>query len=523
MGISKAVELEIFNKILSSIAEEMGIVLRRSAFSPNIRERRDFSCAIFDPQGEMIAQASHIPVHLGAMPLTMQELLPQFDWQPGDVVITNDPFQGGTHLPDITLIKPVFVENKLSFFLINRAHHADIGGKHPGSMAVTTHIDEEGVLIYPMKFLNQGKLDEDFFEDLLRKLRNPLERKGDFEAQLASLLRGEKRILEVVSRYGLKKVETMAQSLKDYSERAIRYILSDLPQGVFTFTDYLDDDGIGTKDIPLTVRVEIKNTTVTVDLRQSSPQVKGSVNAPRAVTQAAVYYVFLCLLNAKEEYPINHGCFRPIEILTTPGTVVDAKYPAAVAAGNVETSQRIVDTVLGALAQAIPKAIPAASCGSMNNIAIGGIHPKTNMVFAYYETIGGGMGARPLKDGLNGIHTHMTNTLNTPIEALEHDYPFIVESYRLRKGSGGAGLFKGGDGLVRSYYFLSPASVTILSERRRYAPYGLYGGKSGSKGENLLVRNGQKHLLPGKVNLEVKSGDKLIIYTPGGGGWGNDT
>lgn len=520
MGMSKAVELEIFNKILSSIAEEMGIVLRRSAFSPNIRERRDFSCAVFDTQGEMIAQASHIPVHLGAMPLTMQELLPQFDWQPGDVVITNDPFQGGTHLPDITLIKPVFVENKLSFFLINRAHHADIGGKHPGSMAVTTHIDKEGILIYPMKLLAQGKLNEDFFEDLLRKLCNPLERKGDFEAQLASLRRGEKRILEVARRYDLKKLDTMAQALKDYSEKAMRHILSDLPQGVFTFTDYLDDDGIEAEDIPLTVKVEIKNKTATIDLRQSGLQVKGSINAPRAVTQAAVYYVFLCLLKTDGEYPINHGCFRPLEILTTPGTVVDARYPAAVAAGNVETSQRIVDTVLGALAQAMPKAIPAASCGSMNNIAIGGIHPKTNMTFAYYETIGGGMGARPTKNGLSGVHTHMTNTLNTPIEALEHDYPFMVESYRLRKGSGGAGLFKGGDGLVRSYYFFSPASVTILSERRKHAPYGLCGGKPGCRGENLLVRNGQKISLPGKVNLTVEPGDKLIIHTPGGGGWG---
>ncbi|MCD6319883.1 MAG: hydantoinase B/oxoprolinase family protein [Candidatus Desulfofervidaceae bacterium] len=520
MSVSKAVELEIFNKILSSIAEEMGIVLRRSAFSPNIRERRDFSCAIFDTQGEMVAQASHIPVHLGAMPLTIQELLPQFDWQAGDVVITNDPFQGGTHLPDITLIKPVFIENKLSFFLINRAHHADIGGKHPGSMAVTTHIDEEGILIYPRKLLSQGKSDKTFFEDLLGQLRNPLERKGDFEAQLASLNRGERRIQEIARRYGLKKLNVMAQALKDYSEKAMRHILAGLPQGVFTFTDYLDDDGIEAKDIPLAVRIEIKNTTVTVDLRQSSPQVKGSVNAPRAVTQAAVYYVFLCLLKTNGEYPINHGCFRPLEILTTSGTVVDARYPAAVAAGNVETSQRVVDTILGALAQVMPKAIPAASCGSMNNIAIGGIHPQTNKAFTYYETIGGGMGARPTKDGLSGIHTHMTNTLNTPIEALEHDYPFMVESYRLRKGSGGVGLFKGGDGLVRSYYFLSPVSVTILSERRRHAPYGLCGGKPGRRGENILIRNGQECLLPGKVNLAVEPGDKLIIHTPGGGGWG---
>ncbi|MDL1956825.1 MAG: hydantoinase B/oxoprolinase family protein [Candidatus Desulfofervidus auxilii] len=516
----QAIELEIFNKMLASIAEEMGIVLRRSAFSPNIRERRDFSCAIFDKEGELIAQASHIPVHLGAMPLTMKKILPQFKWEAGDIVITNDPFQGGTHLPDITLIKPIFVNQQLYFFLIVRAHHADIGGEYPGSMAVTDHIEKEGVLIKPTKIIKKGKINKLFLEELLKKLRNPLERKGDLRAQLASLERGEERLLNIVERYSLEKVLEMSNALKKYTEKAMHSLITHLPQGQYSFVDYLDDDGFGKKDIAIKVNVEIKDKIIIVDFSKSDNQVRGSVNAPRAVTEAAVYYVFLSLLNTLGDYPINQGCFSPIKILTKPGTIVDAKYPAAVAAGNVETSQRIVDALLGALAQAMPDLIPAASCGTMNNIAIGGIHPKTNKVFAYYETIGGGMGGRPKKDGLSGVHTHMTNTLNTPVEAIEHDYPFLIEAYYLRKGSGGKGYFQGGDGLVRIYYFLSPCTVTILSERRCYAPYGLKGGSAGKQGENIVISGEKEIKLPGKINFEVRKGDRLIIKTPGGGGWG---
>ncbi len=514
MKATQAIEIEIFNKLFAAVAEEMGIVLRRSAFSPNIRERCDFSCAVFDAQGEMVAQASHIPVHLGAMPLTLQTVLPKFEWQPGDVVITNDPFSGGTHLPDVTLIKPVFFEKELVFFLINRAHHADIGGKYAGSMAVATHIDEEGVRIIPRYLFRRGKLNEEFFNDLLERLRSPLERKGDFTAQMASLWRGERRLKEMYKRYGVKKLREMATALKEYAVRAMATLIKNIPKGEFSFTDYLDDDGLGTKDIPICVKLKVKEHEIEIDLTQSADQVKGSVNAPKAVTQAAVYYVFLCLLHTLGEYPINQGCFWPLKIITKPGTVVDAVYPAAVAAGNVETSQRIVDALLGALSKALPEVIPAASCGSMNNIAIGGDD------FAYYETIGGGMGARPFSDGLSGIHTHMTNTLNTPIEALEHDYPLFIETYRLRKGSGGRGLYKGGDGLIRQYRFLSKATVTILSERRRYAPYGLKGGESAKKGQNWLIQKGEKTALPGKVNLEVGPGDQVIIETPGGGGWG---
>lgn len=510
----KAIELEIFNNLFSAIADEMGIVLRRSAFSPNIRERCDFSCAIFDEKGELVAQASHIPVHLGAMPETMKSILPLFEWKPGDVIITNDPFCGGTHLPDITLIKPIFFKNDLAFFLIVRAHHADVGGKYAGSMAVATHIEEEGILIRPTYLIKEGKIQKDFIENLLVKLRNPQEREGDFNAQIASLLRGEVRLNEMYKKYGLPKLKEIIDELKNYSQRAMEKILEKVPPGNYSFIDYLDDDGLEEENIPIEVEIRFKEKKAIVDFSKSASQVKGCVNAPKAVTYSAVYYVFLSLLNTLGEYPINQGCFRPIEIITKPGTIVSATYPSAVAAGNVETSQRIVDTLLGALSQAFPDLIPSASCGTMNNIAIG------NEKFAYYETIGGGMGGRPGKEGLSGVHTHMTNTLNTPVEALEHDYPIRIERYAIRENSGGKGKYRGGNGLIREYTFLEACTVTILSERRKTSPYGLFGGEPGKKGENLLIREENKIFLPGKINLQVKKGDRIIIMTPGGGGWG---
>ena len=510
----KAIELEIFNNLFSAIADEMGIVLRRSAFSPNIRERCDFSCAIFDEKGELVAQASHIPVHLGAMPETMKSILPLFEWKPGDVIITNDPFCGGTHLPDITLIKPIFFKNDLAFFLIVRAHHADVGGKYAGSMAVATHIEEEGILIRPTYLIKEGKIQKDFIENLLVKLRNPQEREGDFNAQIASLLRGEVRLNEMYKKYGLPKLKEIIDELKNYSQRAMEKILEKVPPGDYSFIDYLDDDGLEEENIPIKVEIRFKEKKAIVDFSKSASQVKGCVNAPKAVTYSAVYYVFLSLLNTLGEYPINQGCFRPIEIITKPGTIVSATYPSAVAAGNVETSQRIVDTLLGALSQAFPDLIPSASCGTMNNIAIG------NEKFAYYETIGGGMGGRPGKEGLSGVHTHMTNTLNTPVEALEHDYPIRIERYAIRENSGGKGKYRGGNGLIREYTFLETCTVTILSERRKTSPYGLFGGEPGKRGENLLIKGKNKIFLPGKINLQVKKGDRIIIMTPGGGGWG---
>ncbi len=512
----EAVEITIFHSLLAAVAEEMGIVLQKSSFSPNIKERRDFSCAIFDGKGRLIAQAAHIPVHLGAMPHTLAAVRERLTLEEGDVVITNDPYAGGTHLPDITLIKPLFFDGELAFFLTVRAHHADVGGKTPGSMPLATHIEEEGVLISPQKLYAQGRLNEAFWRDFLRQVRNPAEREGDLRAQIAALHRGEIRMRELVSRYGLSLLQERFDLLLAYSTRLMEALIQEIPDGSYYFEDYLDDDGLNKDPIALRLRLHVSGSQVELDFRDSAPQVQTGLNAVRAVTCAAVYYVFFSL--ARGEIPANEGAFVPLRILTKPGTVLDAKPPAPVAAGNVETSQRVVDVVLGALAQALPDQIPAASCGSMNNLAFGGSLEGKD--FAYYETIGGGMGGRPGLPGLSGVHTHMTNTLNTPIEALERDFPVLVERYSLRDRSGGSGRFRGGDGLVRAFRFLSPATVTILSERRRFAPYGLFGGKAGRRGQNLLWRKGRKKILPGKVVLEVEEGDVIEIRTPGGGGWG---
>lgn len=509
-----SVEIEIFNKLLSSVAEEMGVVLRRAAFSPNIRERCDFSCAVFDHRGELVAQASHIPVHLGAMPETMKTVLPLFDWKEGDVIITNDPFSGGTHLPDLTLIKPIFYQKTPCFFLVVRAHHADVGGKYAGSMSVASHIEEEGVRILPRHLYREAHLDEKFLRKILQKMRNPSEREGDLRAQIAALKRGELRLLELLKKHGKEKIFCVVEALKDYTEKVFLKLLTKFKKGVYEFTDYLDDDGMGNHDIPINVRVEISSDGVTLDFTQSAPQTKGSVNAPVAVTYSSVYYLFISLLNTLGDFPINSGFMRRIKVIVKPGTVVAAEYPAAVSAGNVETSQRIVDVVLGALHKAIPDLIPAASCGTMNNLSFG------NKDFAYYETIGGGMGARPGKDGLSAVHTHMTNTLNTPIEALEQLYPVRIEEYRIRKNSGGKGKYRGGDGIIRKYRFLAPLTVSLLTERRKHAPYGLEGGKNGKTGKNWLIRKKKKFSLPSKCVIEVYPEDVLVIETPGGGGYG---
>ena len=513
--MQEAVEITIFNSLFASVAEEMGIVLQKSSFSPNIKERRDFSCAIFDGQGRLIAQAAHIPVHLGAMPHTLAAVREKLALAPGDVAITNDPYAGGTHLPDITLIKPLFFEQELAFFLTVRAHHADVGGKTPGSMPLANHIREEGVFIRPQKLFDKGKLNEGVWRSFLEQVRNPEEREGDLRAQIAALHRGEIRLRELVERYGLAFLKERFDLLIAYSSRLMEALIQEIPDGVYHFEDYLDDDGQSKEPVPIRLRLSIQGSEAELDFSESAPQVRTSLNAVRAVTCASVYYVFFAL--ARGDLPHNEGAFSPLHIITKPGTVVDALPPAPVAAGNVETSQRIVDVVLGALAQALPEQIPAASCGSMNNLAFGGEHE--GKTFAYYETMGGGMGGRPGLPGLSGVHTHMTNTLNTPIEALERDFPVLVERYSLRERSGGQGRFRGGDGLVRRLRFLAPATVTILSERRRFAPYGLQGGKAGRRGQNILFRQ-RKKVLPGKVTLQVEPGDVIEIRTPGGGAWG---
>lgn len=519
-----AIELEIYRHLFASIAEEMGATLMRAAFSPNIKERRDYSCAIFDAAGEMVAQAAHIPVHLGSTPLSVQAAIHAIDMRSGDHVVLNDPFAGGTHLPDITLVSPVFDDaGQVCFYVANRAHHADVGGIAPGSLPLSTSIDDEGIRLGPT-------LWSDLVEDeIARASRTPEERRGDLRAQIAANRRGQVRLGEHLARRGATLLGA-SRALQDYSERFMRRILADMPDGAWEFEDFLDDDGQGNGPLRVHCRLEIQGDEAVVDFSDSSPQTVGPLNVPRAVTLSAVLYVFRCL--APAELPSNGGYMRCVHLVTRPGTLVDAEYPAAVAAGNVETSQRITDVMIGALARALPGRLPAASCGSMNNVLIGGIDRRAaspgepGRAFAYYETIAGGSGAGRDADGrgfagASAVQTHMTNTLNTPVEALEHAYPFRIGEYRVRRGSGGRGEFSGGDGVVRSYEFTAPATVTLMTERRQRAPWGMEGGASGAPGENLLVRDGQTTPLAAKCTFEVDAGDIVVIKTPGGGGFGH--
>ncbi len=518
--MSLSLELTIFSKLFAAVAEEMGIVLRKSAFSPNIKERRDYSCALCTAEGELLAQAAHIPVHLGALPRTLARVLPAFPLGPGDVLLLNDPYWGGTHLPDLTVIAPVYAEKSPAFYLVNRAHHADVGGATPGSMPLARSLEDEGVVIPPAYLFKEGRLQEDFLSGLTAGMRVPSERRGDLQAQVAALHRGQERLPALIDRYGLGKLLAMSRALLDYSERAMRELISSIPDGAYPFVDYLDDDGYGRRDLAIRLTLTVAGDAAVLDFRESDDQAEGGVNAVPPVVDAACYYVFLALL--AEDYPINQGCFRPLSVLTRPGSLLDPFCPAPVAAGNVETSQRLVDVVLGALAPALPEVIPAASQGTMNNLAFGGLDPAGGREFTYYETIAGGMGARPGRPGLDGVHTHMTNTRNTPVEVLEHDYPVVVERYAFREDSGGAGRFPGGRGLIRDFRFLAPVSVSLLSDRRAHAPYGLHGGGPAAPGENVLITEKGEEKLPGKINLSLPPGSRLSIRTPGGGGWGEE-
>ena len=529
------VELEIFKNIYHSIAEEMGAALRRTAFSPNIKERRDYSCAVFDANGEVIAMGDHMPVHLGSMPMSVRAAIDRFDLEPGDVAMLNDPFQGGTHLPDITLVAPIHVQRSRSqakkkrpdFYVAARAHHADVGGAYPGSMGLCREIYQEGFRIPPVKIMRAGKMQSDVLALLLSNVRTPEEREGDLGAQIAACHTGAERLREVCGRYGLERARTAARELLEYSEEMMRAFLQKVPRGRYRAEDFLDNDGITTKPVKIAVilsfakrgRRRPSGRAVVVDFAGSDPQVEGSVNAVEAITYSACFYVFRCLL--AEDVPATAGLMRPIEVIAPKGTVVNARPPAAVAGGNVETSQRIVDVLLRALAQAMPERIPAAASGTMNNLTIGGIDPRTSEPFAYYETIAGGMGARPSKPGVSGVHTHMTNSLNTPAEALEYAYPLRVWRYSLRSGSGGQGKYQGGNGVIREIEVLTDAEVTLLSDRHDRKPYGLAGGKDGAMGNATVIRkDGSVQELPGKFNIRLSKGERIRIETPGGGGWG---
>ena len=514
------VKLEIFKNLFHAVAEEMGAALRRTAFSPNIKERRDYSCAVFDARGQVLAMGDHMPVHLGSMPMSVAAALAALRLEAGDIAVLNDPFAGGTHLPDITLVMPVFVRRsrQAAFYVASRAHHADVGGAQPGSMGLARDVYQEGLRIPPMKLAARGRLRRDVLDFILANVRTPVEREGDLTAQVAACRLGARRLQEMVARYGAAEVRAYERHLLDYSARMMRATLRRIPAGTYAAEDFLDDDGITSGPVRIRVQIRVRGGRAVVDFAGSAPQVAGCVNAVRAITVSAVFYVFRCLV--PEETPATAGLLRPIEVITPSRSVVAADPPAAVAAGNVETSQRIVDTLLRALAKAIPERIPAASQGTMNNFTLGGLGPDGEP-FAYYETIAGGMGARATLDGLDGIHTHMTNSLNTPIEALESFYPVRVRRYALRRGSGGRGRHRGGDGVVREVELLTGAQVAILADRRRFPPYGLAGGRPGKLGRSLwLKQNGEVVSLPGKCTVNARAGDAVRIETPGGGGWG---
>ena len=550
------VELEVFKNLYHSIAEEMGVALRRTSFSPNIKERRDYSCAVFDSEGQVIAMGDHMPVHLGSMPMSVAAAVEDCELEPGDVVMLNDPFRGGTHLPDITLVMPVYVSGTKTggrgrpphtapdFYVASRAHHADVGGTYPGSMGPCREIHQEGFRIPPVKIMRGGKLVADVLALLLHNVRTPEEREGDLGAQIAACQTGAQRLREICDRYGIARARQAAVDLLVYSEEMMRAFLRTIPLGQYQAEDFLDNDGVEDKPVRIAVTIRVAastakkspsvetrlaastsasrgkpHTNVTLDFTGSDPQVQGAINAVEAITYSACFYVFRCLL--REDVPATSGLMRPIRVIALSGTVVNAKPPAAVAGGNVETSQRIVDVLLKALAQAIPDRIPAAAAGTMNNLTIGGIDPRSGEPFTYYETIAGGMGARSTKDGVSGVHTHMTNSLNTPAEALEYAYPIRLRQYSLRSKSGGVGFHTGGDGIVREIEVLTDTQVTLLADRRSRGPYGLAGGADAAPGRTLIVRrDGSTEELPGKISVRLRSGERVRIESPGGGGWG---
>ncbi len=515
-----AISLEVFKHLFVGVAEEMGITLQRASFSPNIRERLDFSCAVFDVDGRMIAQAAHIPVHLGSMPASVAHALGAFErLNEGDVVVLNDPYKGGTHLPDITMVSPVYDAEGVAFYVASRAHHADVGGMSAGSLPLSTELYQEGLIIPPVLLRLSGWTNEGVFSMIVANSRNPQERVGDLEAQLSAHRIGTYRLRELLGTHGRMTLHTHAQALISYAERMTRALIASIPDGVYRFEDALESDGQSENDILIVATVRVDGEAMSVNFEGSSPQVAGNVNAVIAIVQSATWYSVRLL--AEDDIPVNQGCFAPIEVLAPEGSVLNPHFPAAVSVGNTETAQRVVDVVLGALAQALPHRVPSASQGTMNNITMGG---NTNgRAFVYYETIGGGHGASPTSHGLSGRQSHMTNTQNTPVEALEMAYPLRVWRYALRHKSGGKGKHQGGEGIIREIEALTRCTVTLNTERRRLAPYGLNGGGKGALGMNTILRGKKRQVVGGKYTTTLETGDRVIIETPSGGGWGTPT
>ena len=517
-----AISLEVFRNLLTSAAEEMGVALGRTAYSTNIKERRDYSCAVFGPGGDMVAQAAHIPVHLGAMTASVRAGLDRLSLGPGDIAVLNDPYLGGTHLPDVSLMAPVYVDSDdgplLVGYVANRGHHADIGGMAPGSLPLSTSLYQEGMIIPPLKLVEGGVLNEGLLELICGNTRTPDERRGDFAAQIAAVRTGERRLWGLVARYGLVDLHQHMDVLLDYAESLTRASLRSLPPGTYAFEDVMEGDGLTGDPLVIRCAVTLKDGGITFDLTGTASQVPGCVNTPLAVTESAALYVTRALVGG--DIPANDGVRRAVTLVAPVGCLVNAESPHAVSGGNVETSQRITDVMLGALARAVPGLIPAASQGTMNNLLIGGRDERSGTPFVYYETIAGGLGAGPRGAGASAVQSHMTNTLNTPVEALEYAFPLRVRRYAVRSGSGGQGAHVGGDGVVREIEFLSPAHVTIISERRSTRPYGLNGGGDGQPGRNLLDRDGVTTRIGAKAELDVMPGDRFRVETPGGGAWG---
>ena len=512
-------DLGVFQALLVALVEEMGTVLQRTALSPNIVERRDYSCALYDAAGRTIAMGDHMPVHLGSMPLSVRAVRDALELAPGDVAIVNDPAAGGTHLPDLTLVRAVFLDRDPApaFYLANRAHHADVGGRSGGSMGLWTDLWQEGVVLPPVRLIAGGRKVTPTWRHIMAGVRTPDEREGDLAAQLASLETGERRLRALVARYGRAKLEAMGKELLAYTSLAVRAALRDLPDGTWEFADRLDGDGAGEGPLAIRVRLTVAGETADFDFGGTAAAARGPLNANPAIVRSAILYVVRAL--CADDLPANDGLLEPVAIGVPSGSLLDPGPGCAVSGGNVETSQRIVDVVLGALARAMPDRIPAASQGTMNNLALSGALAG-GRPFTYYETVAGGAGGHPDRAGASGVHTHMTNSLNTPVEALERALPVRVVRYSYRRGSGGAGRRPGGDGVVRELEALAPIEGTLLADRRRSAPWGLAGGEAGHPGRDTIVRGGKAEPIPAKGRFDLAIGDRIRVETPGGGGWG---
>lgn len=519
-----AIELEIARNRLTSISEEVGMALIRTSYSPNIKDRRDCSAGIYGPDGRLISQAEHIPLHLGLMPTLIAAVIEEYNLEnlkPGDVLMTNNPYLGGSHLPDMCVITPVFVEEEVVALVATMAHHVDIGGIAPGSMATeATEIFQEGIRVPPIKLFSEGEIQREVLAFLLMNIRTADKTRGDLMAQVAANRLGERRILELIEEWGAQDFQSSCDALVAYGERRTRAAIKNLPDGTGTFTDYLEHNGVEQVDIPITATVTVKGDEITIDLTETADQVKGAVNCSYAVAQACAAYVVKML--ADPSLPSNAGLTAPIDVETRPGSLVHAEFPAPVAHGNTQTSQRIVDTILGAFEKFTEDLVPAASSGSMSIVTIGGVDTRTGNYYSYVETYGGGQGAAFDMNGASATHTHMTNTRNTPCEVIEREYPLRVEAYEISRGTGGKGKHSGGDGLLR-HLTLTHGSATVVAGTSRVttSPWGLKGGAPGENAQIQLHKEDNVETLPSMSRFDVEAGQGISIRTAGGGGHGN--